>query len=541
MDINANGQQGGAGQVVNPAAVSVQNTVPEATGSINMPAAPVQNMVPEPVVAAVENITAPVAPAAPSVNAMPAVSPAAPNVEVVAPVVTPVQNAVPVELVDPASVDAPFQANNTQNAMLDAEELEQKAAKIAKLNELQDSILAGNIPQMVMLIISYALDTRSSDIHIEPLENHVRLRYRVDGVLMQIVEYPNNLHPAVISRIKIMSNLKIDEQRVPQDGRADVTTKDGREMDLRVSTLPTVNGEKIVMRLQDKSRKIPDLPELGIGGISLRNLEEALESPNGIIINTGPTGSGKTTTLYSCLARKNKIGVNILTIEDPVEIQVDGLNQSQVHHDIDYGFATGMRAALRQDPDIIMVGEIRDDETAVTAIEASLTGHLVFSTLHTNSAVESITRIVNMGIQPYLLTSTIELIIAQRLVRKLCEHCKREAEVDSEMMEIVKNAVDTIKVEGEVDPELVKNMKFYEAVGCEKCNDVGYYGRVGLYEVFRMNNELRKLISSSASTLDLQEAAQKNGMVTLEQAGVIKALEGQTSLEEVYRVARKSI
>lgn len=413
--------------------------------------------------------------------------------------------------------------------------------KLEKLKDLQNSILAGNIPQMVMVIISYALDMRSSDIHIEPLENHIRIRYRVDGVLMLIVDYPTNLHPAVVSRIKIMSNLKIDEQRVPQDGRADVTTKEGKNMDLRVSTLPTVNGEKIVMRLQDKSRKIPDLPELGITGIGLKNLMEALESPNGIIINTGPTGSGKTTTLYSCLNRKNQIGVNILTIEDPVEIQLDGLNQSQVHHDIDYTFASGMRAALRQDPDIIMVGEIRDEETAETAIEASLTGHLVFSTLHTNSAVESITRIVNMGIQPYLLTSTIELIIAQRLVRKLCEHCKHEFEPDSEMMELVKNAMGSLKSEGEIDPELLKNMKFYISDGCKECNNIGYYGRVGLYEVFRMNNELRRLISESASSLDLQVAAQKNGMVTLEQAGIIKALEGLTSLEEVYRVARKSI
>jgi len=228
------------------------------------------------------------------------------------------------------------------------------------LAQLHDSILSANIPQLVMISISYALIMRSSDIHIEPLENHVRIRYRVDGVLQQIVEYPTNLHPAVVSRIKIMSNLKIDEQRIPQDGRADVTTKDGREMDLRVSTLPTVNGEKVVMRLQDKSRKIPDLPELGISGISLQNMEEALKLPNGIVINTGPTGSGKTTTLYSCLQRVNQIDVNILTIEDPVEIQIDGLNQSQVHAEIDYNFATGMRAALRQDPDIMMVGEIRD-------------------------------------------------------------------------------------------------------------------------------------------------------------------------------------
>jgi type II secretory ATPase GspE/PulE/Tfp pilus assembly ATPase PilB-like protein len=367
----------------------------------------------------------------------------------------------------------------------------------------------------------------------------VRLRYRVDGVLMHIVEYPQNLHPAVVSRIKIMSNLKIDEQRIPQDGRADVTTKEGKEMDLRVSTLPTVNGEVVVMRIQDKSRKIPDLPELGITGIGLRNLEEALNSPNGIIINTGPTGSGKTTTLYSCLNRKNTVGVNILTIEDPVEIQLDGLNQSQVNHDIDYNFATGMRAALRQDPNIIMVGEIRDRETADTAIEASLTGHLVFSTLHTNSAVESITRLVNMGVPPYLLNSTIELIIAQRLVRKLCDKCKRRKDPGPEMLEIVKKAMETLKAEGEIDPGVLAKMEFFEAVGCEECNNIGYKGRLGLYEVFRMNNEIRKIISAGGTTLEILDAAMKNGMVTLEQAGVIRALEGTTSLEEVNSVARK--
>ena len=408
------------------------------------------------------------------------------------------------------------------------------------LAQLHDSILSANIPQLVMISISYALIMRSSDIHIEPLENHVIIRYRVDGVLQQIVEYPTNLHPAVVSRIKIMSNLKIDEQRIPQDGRADVTTKDGREMDLRVSTLPTVNGEKVVMRLQDKSRKIPDLPELGISGISLQNMEEALKLPNGIVINTGPTGSGKTTTLYSCLQRVNQIDVNILTIEDPVEIQIDGLNQSQVHAEIDYNFATGMRAALRQDPDIMMVCEIRDRENADTAIEASLTGHLVFSTLHTNSAVESLTRLINMGVPPYLLSSSLELIIAQRLVRKLCDNCKKPIATSAELLSVVKKAMANLHAEGEIDPKLVEGMQFFEATGCEKCNHVGYFGRVGLYEVFRMNNSIRKLLYDNASNMDILDQAQKDGMVTLEQAGIIKALQGTTSLDEVYRVARKA-
>jgi len=442
------------------------------------------------------------------------------------------------------AVVAPQPAQQSQPvvpAVTQQEEAQKKQILKEKLDQLQNSILSANIPQLVLTSISYALDLRSSDIHIEPLENHVRIRFRVDGVLRHIVEYPSNIHPAVVSRIKIMSNLKIDEQRIPQDGRADVSTADGLELDLRVSTLPTVNGEKVVMRIQDKTREIPDLPGLGVSGVSLKNLEDALASPNGIIINTGPTGSGKTTTLYSCLTRLNKPEVNILTIEDPVEIQVDGLSQSQVKHDIDYNFATGMRAALRQDPDIIMVGEIRDKETADTAIEASLTGHLVFSTLHTNSAVESITRLLNIGVQPYLIASTIELIIAQRLVRKLCPYCKKAVEdLSADMREVAKKAMDGLYVEGEVDPALKEKLLFYESPGCDKCNGIGYQGRLGLYEVFKMNNEVRKLVLEGANILDIQEAAQRNGMITLEQAGIIKALNGETSLEEVYRVARKS-
>jgi len=408
-----------------------------------------------------------------------------------------------------------------------------------KLKALQDAIIAGNIPQLVLTSLSYAINSRASDVHIEPEKNLIRIRFRIDGVLRRIVEYPPNIHPAVVSRIKIMSNLKIDEQRIPQDGRSQVTTPDGREMDLRISTLPTVNGEKVVMRLQDQSREIPDLPELGISGSALKCIEESLKMPNGIILTTGPTGSGKTTTLYSALSRINSPKVNILTIEDPVEIQMDGLNQSQVHPDIGYTFAFGLRTALRQDPDIIMVGEIRDRETIDVAIEASLTGHLVLSTIHTNSAVETITRIDNMGVPPFLMTSTIDTIIAQRLVRRICEHCKQEVKVQDSTMDLVESALDDLPPTAEADPILIKELKFYEGKGCEKCDGIGYHGRVGLYEVLRMNNQLRKLILKRASGLDIETAAKKTaGMVTLEQSGVIKALEGLTTLEEVYRVAK---
>jgi type IV pilus assembly protein PilB len=408
-----------------------------------------------------------------------------------------------------------------------------------KLQQLQEAILSGNIPQMVLSLISLALDMRASDIHIEPEENTVRIRYRIDGVLRQIVEYPHNVHPAVVSRIKIMSNLKIDEQRMPQDGRSSVTTRDNREMDLRISTLPTVRGEKVVMRIQDKSRKIADLPDLGLQGIALKYFEEALALPNGIILTTGPTGSGKTTTMYSALSRLNTLQVNILTIEDPVEIQMDGLNQSQVHADINYTFANGLRTALRQDPDIVMVGEIRDRETIDIAIEASLTGHLVLSTIHTNSAVETLTRILNMDVPPFLLASTVELIIAQRLVRRLCPACRVEENADPQILELVEKAVKNIHSQDEIEPEKLKALKFFTGKGCPECDGVGYKGRLGLYEVMRMNNEIRKMILTGQSSLDIEKAALRGGMVTLEQIGIIKALKGETSLDEVYRVAKR--
>jgi len=410
----------------------------------------------------------------------------------------------------------------------------------AKLQALQDAIVGGNIPQLVMNAVSYAIDLRSSDIHIEPLKNTVQIRYRIDGSLRRVVEYPPNIHPAVVSRIKIMSNLKIDEQRIPQDGRAQVTTQEGRELDLRVSSLPTINGEKMVMRIQDQSKEIPSFEKLGIAGNALKYLQHALELPNGIILTSGPTGSGKTTTLYAAMTILNKPDVNILTIEDPVEIQMDGLNQSQVHPDIDYTFAFGLRTALRQDPDIIMVGEIRDKETVDVAIEASLTGHLVLSTIHTNSAVETLTRIINMGVPAFLMTATINAIIAQRLVRRLCDKCRKPIQVDEYTLGMVKSAMSKLHPDEPHDPAKLAALQFFGPgeVECTQCNGIGYYGRVGLFEVLKMNNEIRDMVLKQTSTQDIQEASMKTGMVTLEQAGILKALDGVTSLEEVYSVAR---
>ena len=411
-----------------------------------------------------------------------------------------------------------------------------------KLIGLQQSIIGSNVPQMVQYIISYALDLGASDIHIEPGEETVRLRYRVDGVLMLIVEYPLTLHSAVVSRVKIMSNLKIDETRIPQDGRTQVTTKDGRDMDLRVSTLPTVTGEKIVMRLQDKSRKIPTLDQLGIEGRNRQVIMRAIEAPNGVVLTTGPTGSGKTTTLYACLNILNTTEDNIMTIEDPVEIQMPGLNQTQTHKDIGYTFATGLRAALRQDPDIIMVGEMRDKETVDVALEASLTGHLVLSTIHTNSAVATITRLIDMEVPAFLITATINCLIAQRLARRICPHCKAEVEVTTEVEAKIRKALETMNTKereeaGYADPN--KQIKLYKGTGCEHCNYLGYKGRVGLYEVFEMNNELREMINNNESALKIEAKAIEHGMKTLEHDGVLKLLHGTTTAEEVYSVARQ--
>lgn len=434
------------------------------------------------------------------------------------------------------------QAPAVQNPQTVAQPTQIPSSEGDKIAQLRDAIVGGKVPQLVLIMISYALELRSSDIHIEPDENMVRVRYRIDGALRTIIEYPTNMHPAVVSRIKIMSNLKIDEQRVPQDGRSTVTTKDNREMDLRVSTLPTVNGEKIVMRIQDKSRKIPTFAELGIDGNNLEFVQKVLDMPNGIILLSGPTGSGKTTTLYSALTILNQEDVNILTIEDPVEIQLSGLNQSQVHPDIKYTFASGLRAALRQDPDIIMVGEIRDKETMDVAVESALTGHLVLSTIHTNSSVETLTRIDNMGIQGYLIAATLNAVIAQRLVRKICDKCKMQDNApDPKLLESIKYALSHLpeSEKKRYDQKFLENPVLYKGKGCEKCGNTGFYGRVGIYEVFSMDNTLRRMVTENKSTMDIEKAAKEHGMITLEQCGALKALKGDTAIEEIYNVARE--
>ena len=445
---------------------------------------------------------------------------------------TPQSNAKPVA---DAQVTAP--TSQTSPADVAQEEFTYSAEAKAKIDELLKAISVSNVPQIVLIIMSLALDLKTSDIHIEPEEERVRIRYRIDGVLRQIAEYKNNMHPAVVSRVKIMSELKIDETRIPQDGRTSVKTTDGREMDLRVSTLPTVNGEKIVMRLQDKSKQIPTLEKLGILGNAQKAIKQALVKPNGVILTSGPTGSGKTTTLYASLNILNQESVNILTIEDPVEIQLDGLNQAQVKADIGFDFAKGLRAALRQDPDIIMVGEIRDHETIDVAIEAALTGHLVFSTIHTNSAVETITRIANMGIPHYLIASAVDTIIAQRLVRRVNpDKCERY-QLEPKKLEAIKKAIAQIPDSEKANyPEIdFENPTFLRPLPQYKMT--AYSGRVGVYEVLTMTANLKDAILKGSNVLELQDIAQKDGMVTLEQYGLILAMKGLTTLEEVYRIA----
>ena len=398
------------------------------------------------------------------------------------------------------------------------------------------------IQQICDYMILGAVLWDSSDIHIEPLTTYVRLRYRVDGELKEILEYQNFLHQWIVARFKILADLKIDESRVPQDGRISKTIE-WKSLDLRVSTLPTVHGEKIVMRIVDKSKKIPELNSLWIQWQNYDLLMKAISLPNGIILTSGPTGSGKSTTLYSAMSVLNKPGVNLMTLEDPVENQLDGLNQSQVKPDIGYTFAYGLRTALRQDPDIIMVWEMRDKETVDIAIEASLTGHLVLSTIHTNSASETITRIVNMWVQPFLIPASVNAIIAQRLIKRLCPHCKQKMsmkEIWANTLDNIKHAINITKKE-ELQNRVWDKLKqpvFYKPVGCEHCDNSGYKWRVGLYEVLEITPGVKEMVLAGSSAYDINKQAIKDGMISLEQDGIMKALNWETSLEEVYRVAK---
>jgi len=417
--------------------------------------------------------------------------------------------------VQPTSVDVP---ENDLDKFLGQE--------VKDIEVLKQITQTGNVPQILAAAIALAVLKKSSDIHIEPEEDNLRIRYRVDGVLRDIIKMPLELQAAIISRIKILSHLKIDEQRIPQDGRFDVKTH-GHEIDLRVSTLPTVRGEKAALRILDKTQNIYTFEELGIAGRNLKILEENIYKPYGVILATGPTGSGKSTTLYSILKKISNPQVNVITLEDPVEYEMPGVNQCQVKPKIGFSFAEGLRSVLRQDPNIIMVGEIRDAETAGLATHAALTGHLVLTTLHTNDAAGALPRLTNMGIEPFLITSSVNVIIGQRLVRLLCEKCKKEAHLPEPLLAQIDKEISKF--------HLQKPYKFYEPQGCNECNQ-GFSGRIGIYEVLAMSEKIEELAIKRRPASEIFQAAIAEGMVTMKQDGLIKVLKGITTVSEVFRV-----
>lgn len=427
----------------------------------------------------------------------------------------------------------------TQNLGADVNAALEEAAPSVKTYEagkLGQVIREAPIAQIVSAVLEQAIRIRASDVHIEPQEGESRVRYRVDGILQERLVLPRRLHEAVVSRIKILGEMKIDEKRIPQDGRFNFKMGDS-EVDLRVSTLPTVHGEKIVMRLLKKSGGIPTLDELGLRGLALKNLQTNILRPHGIILITGPTGSGKTTTLYAILALLNNAKVNIMTLEDPVEYQINGVNQVQINPQAGLTFATGLRSFLRQDPNIILVGEIRDKETTDLAIQAALTGHLVFSTLHTNNSAGAIPRLIDLGAEPFLVASALNAVAGQRIARRICPVCKEEYEPEQSVVEDVKNIV------GSLWPK-DKKIMLYKGKGsvqsgpCESCSGTGYLGRIALFELIPISDAISRLTLSRATMKDIETQAKQEGMVTMKQDGYLKALEGITTLEEVLRVAQ---
>jgi type IV pilus assembly protein PilB len=392
--------------------------------------------------------------------------------------------------------------------------------------DLEDMLEMANeapVRKLINMVFLLAIKDHASDIHFEPFEDEYKMRYRCDGVLYEMVPPPRHLASAISSRIKVMSNLDIAERRLPQDGRIELNVG-GNPVDMRVSVLPTLFGESVVIRVLDRSVVSLDLNKIGMPPELLAEFRQVIAKPNGIILVTGPTGAGKTTTLYSALNELNVISEKIITTEDPVEYDIDGIVQCQINHEIGLTFASALRSILRQDPDKILVGEIRDLETAQIAVQASLTGHIVFSTLHTNDAPSAITRLRDMGLEPYLITATVEGIMAQRLVRKICEDCRTEFEPSAEML-----------MELGLRPEEVRGKKFYYGRGCDRCNNTGHKGRTGLYELVIINDDIRDMISNGASTDELRAACLRHGMVGLRESGLRAIYNGVTTIEEVVR------
>lgn len=420
---------------------------------------------------------------------------------------------------------------------IDVNELAKLKKDLQALEQIRVKLPKLNLTDQIHLIVAGALQFKASDVHIEPDEKKIIIRFRIDGVLHIVADLPIDGWRRLISRVKVLSKLKININTIPQDGRFTIALED-KKIEVRVSTLPTAYGESIVMRILGGEDTRLDMEDLGFQGVSWDIMKNEATKPNGMIITTGPTGSGKTTTLYAILNRLNNPETKIITLEDPVEYKLPGINQSQVDPSKGYSFSKGLRSILRQDPDIVMVGEIRDFDTAETAINAALTGHLVVSTLHTNSAAAAIPRFVAMGVKPFLLAPALNVIIAQRLVRKLCPHCQEE----HQMTDFEKERIDRIMAQISQNKKITKvysEIKFYQGKGCEKCNGLGYKGRIGIYEVLPMHPEIEKVIlSGNVAEYEMREIARKTlGMVTMLQDGVMKALDKVTSLEEVFRVA----
>ncbi len=394
------------------------------------------------------------------------------------------------------------------------------------------------VAKIVEVILRNAIEGMASDIHIEPMEDSIRVRYRQDGILHNSLILPKKIGPAIVSRVKILSNLKIDEKRKPQDGRFRVIEK-GKQIDLRVSSLPVSMGEKVVMRVLDKEKGLIDLDNLGVRGRNYKIIKETVFEPYGMILITGPTGSGKSTTLYSILKILNREGVNIVTLEDPVEYALEGINQSQVKPEIGYTFSAGLRSILRQDPDIIMVGEIRDKETAELAVHAALTGHVVLSTLHTNDSIGAIPRLIDMGVEPFLISSALRTIVAQRLVRKICPHCKEEVQMSEAMKSTMEKVLSQVPAEEKKELGFSGEIKAYKGKGCPKCGGSGSKGRIGIFEVFYIDSEVANLMGERVEEEDLRKVAKKQNMITMKQDGVLKVVSGETTMEEVERVTEE--
>lgn len=422
-----------------------------------------------------------------------------------------------------AAIDRCYGASETLDA---ARRFTQERAQLRgnmEETEINADVSDAPIVQLVRSLVEQAVRQRASDIHIEALESKVRVRYRIDGALFERMVYDNSLLPAISTRIKIMGGMDISEKRKPQDGRMSIVV-DRQEYDIRISSIPTVHGEKIVMRISSKLNFTRNKKELGLAPDEMARFDHMMASPFGIIFVTGPTGSGKSTTLYTALSELNREEVNIVTVEDPVEADIEGINQIQVNNKVDLTFASALRSILRQDPDIIMIGEIRDQETAGIAVQASITGHLVVSTLHTNNAVGTLNRMADMGVERYLIADSVVGVIAQRLVRKLCPHCRKMRPASEEEKRILRQNTD-------------REVNIYEPAGCKLCNNTGFFGRTGVFEIMEVNEEIRNLIAENGTTEELEEAARRSGMRTLRQNGIRYVLDGTTSIEEMLKAS----